>query len=166
VSTSVTACGMTDGQTIPCSSNQTGIAIRAVVGGTTGACGSPCFTFTFLNQTVTAGGASEFGFTNLGPGTYQITGQVNGTVGFTLTSLSNGLEGAVPGTVISLSGPNPVATSSSCGINYQIFSSADLPGNFTMPGTSRCSSRSSARPPPDQASADSVVAIAAAVVCG
>jgi hypothetical protein len=150
--TSVTLCGTLpgDSQVPPCA-QVFGVKVT-VLSLNTPACGTPCFTFTFLNQTVTGSAPTIYGFSGLGAGIYQITGQINATGLFSLKTNSmccapggSGF-GVVPNSIQSLTGPNPQLAGCS-GLIYTVPTGTPLPVNFSYQFTTSNSIGGQGQPP-------------------
>jgi hypothetical protein len=86
--------------------------------GTAGA-GGP-WSFTFLDKTYTGTGNADFGFVDVAPTNYQLTGQFLASSFSVALVRQAGKGGIVPDSVKSLEGPVSAAASGMCSIGYFI----------------------------------------------
>ena len=98
-----------------------------------GATGGP-WTLTFLDKTYTASGNAEYGFINMAPGEYQVSGQFpTNAFGVTLGRQAGGRGGVVPNSVRSLEGPlGQSLGNSACSVSYFVPFGAPKPNTFKV----------------------------------
>ena len=94
------------------------------------------WTLTFLDKTYTASGNAEYGFINMNPGDYQVSGQFP-TSSFTLTfgRQGGGRGGVTPNSIRSLEGPIQSTTGGSppgCSASYFVPFGAPKPNTFKV----------------------------------
>jgi hypothetical protein len=125
----VNFCGATTEPRGTCGDSAENV-IQVRVAGQGSSC--PCFTWAFLNQSLTDTGSpavTTYEFMGFRPGTYQVTGRaLTGLVDFTFWHNSSTSKiGVVPSSLQSLSGP-AVTPERPCSIKY-------LPGNGQLPAS-------------------------------
>lgn len=119
----VSLCGSTTENRSPCA-NFPDNSIQIRVGNNSLPATCPCFTFSFLNQTLSDLGAAlttTYEFTGFRPGTYTVTGQMQiPAMDFRFShNSSTSTIGVVPSSLQSLMGPART-TNSSCSVGYFI----------------------------------------------
>lgn len=90
--------------------------------------------FTFLDKTYTGSGNAEYGFINMTPGDYQVTGQFS-TSAFTveLGRQGGGKGGVAPNSVKSLEGPlSQSQAPNGCSVSYFVPFGAPRPNTFKL----------------------------------